>query len=216
MLYILRKNKVYFISLFVFWIVTALFLSLSGKDESFLLLIPKQRTNWMDYFFNRITFIGDGLSFAMLLLVMLFFSYRYFLSGALIFALSSLLSYVIKQFYHAPRPLKYFSEQQINLHLPADTIVHMEMSYPSGHTTTAFAMFTFLACITNNKAISFLLFILALLAGYSRVYLCQHFPEDVLAGSILGFITAILIGYLIQKIPADKLQGKLSIKQNNY
>jgi membrane-associated phospholipid phosphatase len=36
-------------------------------------------------------------------------------------------------------------------------------------------------------------FILALLVGYSRIYLGHHFFKDVYVGSIIGFITSLIV-----------------------
>ena len=65
-------------------------------------------------------------------------------------------------------------------------------SFPSGHTTTAFAMALIMAYIINRKAWSVILPLLALLAGYSRVYLAQHFPLIFLQGMCIGIVSAIL------------------------
>ena len=65
-------------------------------------------------------------------------------------------------------------------------------SFPSGHATTAFAMALIMAYIINRKAWSVILPLLALIAGYSRVYLAQHFPTDIFAGMCIGIVSSIL------------------------
>jgi membrane-associated phospholipid phosphatase len=49
-----------------------------------------------------------------------------------------------------------------------------------------------IAHMINKKAWSIILLLLALLAAYSRVYLAQHFPIDILAGMCIGIFSAIL------------------------
>jgi membrane-associated phospholipid phosphatase len=49
-----------------------------------------------------------------------------------------------------------------------------------------------MAYILNNKIWSVILPILALLVGYSRVYLAQHFLTDALAGMCIGILSALL------------------------
>src|SRR5262249_49954455 len=69
-------------------------------------------------------------------------------------------------------------------------------SFPSGHTTSIFALATILALHVNKKRYACLFFIVAITVGYSRVYNGCHFPADVIAGAILGTISAVIV-YLI-------------------
>ena len=68
-------------------------------------------------------------------------------------------------------------------------------SFPSGHTSAAFATATVLARELNiahpasRRWVNPLLFGGATFVGYSRVYDRQHWPSDVLAGAALGSIT---------------------------
>ena len=51
-----------------------------------------------------------------------------------------------------------------------------------------------MTCITllsQNRYISFFCLMLAIVAAYSRIYLSQHFAEDIMLGSIVGMITAL-------------------------
>jgi len=64
-------------------------------------------------------------------------------------------------------------------------------SFPSGHTSAAFAVFGFLsACNSPFCALSG---VCAALIGISRVYLRAHFPTDVIVGGIIGFGTGWLV-----------------------
>jgi membrane-associated phospholipid phosphatase len=69
-------------------------------------------------------------------------------------------------------------------------------SFPSGHTTTAFAAATVIA-ICLPKKFGIMGYILAVLIGFSRMYLGVHYPSDVLAGIILGgFIGVVSVQLL--------------------
>lgn len=63
-------------------------------------------------------------------------------------------------------------------------------SFPSVHSATAFSSSTIIYFF--NKKIGVVAYILALLIAFSRLYLFVHFPSDVIAGIILGFISAII------------------------
>jgi len=64
-------------------------------------------------------------------------------------------------------------------------------SWPSGHTTTAFA---FAAAVSMAMpALRWPLFILAAMTGYSRMALGVHYLGDVIAGATLGTVGAILV-----------------------
>jgi membrane-associated phospholipid phosphatase len=66
--------------------------------------------------------------------------------------------------------------------------MHSFFSFPSGHSAGAFSLFFMISLILSGKRkfLGVFLFLLAMLTGYSRIYLGQHFPVDVYAGSIIG------------------------------
>ena len=64
-------------------------------------------------------------------------------------------------------------------------------SFPSGHTATAFAGATVLSAFAPRYRVAF--YALACLIGFSRLYNGVHYPTDVLAGAVLGVLTALLL-----------------------
>lgn len=58
-------------------------------------------------------------------------------------------------------------------------------SFPSGHTSTAFTLATVLGERYRMKGF---FYTIATLVGYSRVALGKHYPSDVLAGAIIGYL----------------------------
>jgi undecaprenyl-diphosphatase len=64
-------------------------------------------------------------------------------------------------------------------------------SFPSGHATVSFACATVLSALAPRAAPFFL--VLAAAIAYSRLYVGVHWPLDVVAGSVLGAATALLL-----------------------
>ena len=143
--------------------------------------------------FKYITHLGDGILFPILIILLSFFKLRwsmYFLIASL---LTLLAMYLTKQliFHGVPRPVAFFENEE-SLHLVDGVKIHYTNSFPSGHTTTAFTIFSLLILIVKNNFLKFLFSILAILAGFSRVYLSQHFLIDVLSGAVLGIAIALI------------------------
>ncbi len=69
-------------------------------------------------------------------------------------------------------------------------------SFPSGHTSSAFAACA--AILFLNKKIGIPAMVFAALMGFSRIYVEVHYCTDVIGGAIVGIIYAV-IGVLIAK-----------------
>lgn len=63
-------------------------------------------------------------------------------------------------------------------------------SFPSGHTLAAFA-FSYVTCSFFVRLKPYLYGYSALM-GFSRIYLCVHYPTDVIAGVVLGIAFGVL------------------------
>lgn len=155
------------------------------KEELFL-GINQAHAPIGDYFFSVFTWLGDGWAFGILLAVLLVMrKWKLFLMGGLTLLMVALIVQLIKHHMGAPRPMAYFGDTSL-IHTVSWVRVHKSLSFPSGHTATAFGMFCFLALALRNKTLAAVAFVLALTAAWSRIYLAQHFFEDVYIGSIIG------------------------------
>jgi membrane-associated phospholipid phosphatase len=189
-----------FILAIIIVIGTGILILVLGKNGSFQ-LINGNYNEIADQFFKYFTHYGDGVMWVPLGLFCFFFKRKYFiavLAGAII---STLLAQFLKRIVYPEelRPISYLSES-----FPVHQISGVEMrrlhSFPSGHTTTAFTMALIMSHMINKKVWSILLPLLALIAAYSRVYLAQHFPTDLLAGMCIGIVSAILSLLVYKKI----------------
>ena len=138
------------------------------------------------------TWIGEGVTITTLLLLLLFVipafrNWWYFITALLCNVLPTLVTQYVKHAANAPRPLKYFHEADWVHILPAWPRLYNQ-SFPSGHSTGAFALFCFLSMLLPLKynKVGLLFFCLALAVAYSRLYVAAHFFADVYTGSIIG------------------------------
>lgn len=178
----------YYCSLFFIVCAAAIVLTCS-KPDGFILLYNHHHTA-LNIFFVNYTFLGDGI-FALAFVAFLFYRKQKKLAWLVLIAFlsSGLTAQLLKNLIYAPRPRIYFEASQYIYHL--DNFGNSgggASSFPSGHTTSAFALATVLALWCRRKALSILFVIAAALVGYSRIYLAQHFPADVLAGAGIGVL----------------------------
>jgi len=187
-----KKHRFLLITYFQFLILGILFLSFHSNLE-ISLFINKLNAPFLDFFFKYWTLFGTFTLIGPIILLQCFLKYRY----ALITAVSSLLGFFLVQiakrfiWYDAPRP-KVFFDHLPDIHYVAGVQLNAAHSFPSGHTTGAFALFIALALINKRPLWQMLFLITALLVGYSRLYLSQHFPIDVVVGSVIGTVSALL------------------------
>jgi undecaprenyl-diphosphatase len=73
-------------------------------------------------------------------------------------------------------------------------------SFPSGHSASAFAGAVSVLMIDRRWGIVALAY--AALVALSRVYVCVHWPTDVLAGALLGAAVAAVTFYLVRRYAA--------------
>jgi membrane-associated phospholipid phosphatase len=77
-----------------------------------------------------------------------------------------------------------------------------DYSFPSDHTTVAAALAAGLWLV--NRRLGLIAVAAALLEGFSRVYLGQHYPHDVLAGLVLSTVITAA-GWVLARRPLASL-----------
>lgn len=184
--------KSFFFLYAAFLLILGTILLMYSKEETFL-FVNNHYSSWADSFFKGVTGLGDGLFFVLVTLALALYRYRLALLGIIVFLSSSLLAQLLKHtlFSSFKRPYGVLGQQN-NLHIVEGITLHTNNSFPSGHTTTAFALTLFLVLAFQLRRSGWLLAIAAILVGYSRVYLVQHFPVDVYFGSLLGVISCMV------------------------
>ena len=189
-----------------------------------LLCVPKAdlhlwlcdfHTHARDIFLRYYTQVAEWFPYVVCVALLLFsrIGNGVFASSCMI--VSALTTQLFKHIINAPRPLKWFEIYMPDVQLPLVEGVntHSWYSFPSGHTTSFFAL-AFVLCILATRSSSLsrsskislqlLLFVLAALGGYSRIYLSQHFALDVLAGIVVGLGITVLFCLLFVRFEGKK------------
>jgi membrane-associated phospholipid phosphatase len=193
-----KTNRSFFIGFIVFVLASDLILLIFSKADGFYMLNP-WHNRFLDYFFIYYTNLGDGF-FCVAIALLLFLFKKKYLSLMVFssYAISGIIAQVLKYFILEERPAVYLKDSAYRYFIE-DVTLHNMHAFPSGHTASAFAMAGVLSFAAENKKYSWLFFTLALSVGYSRMYLGQHFLDDVLAGAVLGFLTAIFCWLFFDK-----------------
>lgn len=190
----LRKNRFFFLP-YGFALIVMGSLQLLYTQEQLMQWVNSRNSPIGDLLFPYVTYMGDGAFFVVICVILLIYNKRVGFVAFASFALSSLVSLFLKTvvFPNSPRPLKFFEHSTYEYHLIKGLDIYSYNSFPSGHTTSAFAVFGLLAFLDARKKRGYFFVFLGFLTGYSRVYLFQHFVEDVYVGSIVGTLSSVAI-----------------------
>lgn len=197
-----KENKTFFFGYFFLLIVVVIVLITDSKRAVFILLNP-YHSPFLNFVFEGVTLLGDGIFSVLFCIVLLFIKKRYlsfivFLS----FATSGIAAQVLKDFISEARPALFLKSTEYPYFIDNVTL-HNFHSFPSGHSTSAFALVTIIAFAVKDKKYAIPLLALASLVAYSRIYLGQHFLLDVTAGSLLGVLFSVMCWIFFQKFYED-------------
>jgi undecaprenyl-diphosphatase len=155
--------------------------SIAQGDASLLLLVnPGLLNPFLNIFFSSVTHLGSTLAIVIFCVLLYWVGYRR--EAALIFAtvvIGTLIVAPLKLVVLRPRP--YSTLPSV---VPLDT--ESGSSFPSGHSERVFAL---AAVFPTKKSLRVsLLYLLAIIVAFSRVYVGVHYPLDVATGILIGFI----------------------------
>lgn len=166
---------------------TALFLQLNGAAAR----LP-------DVAWSCVTVLGDTLVALVLLLAMARRRPAWAMAALAAALPASLLTHGLKHWVPVYRP-------PMVLHDAVHVIgpVLNRGSFPSGHTATAFVLATVIIAGLRSSGASLAVAALALLVGFSRVAVGAHWPVDVAAGMLVGWVCG-LIGLRVARSWGDR------------
>ena len=202
---LLKRNSLFIALSLILLVVLGLALVYIPKGDLHILLCDRH-TPARDIFYRYYTQVAEWFPYVLCVVLLLFGRIGDGVLASSAMILSALTTQLFKHIINAPRPITWFAQQFPDLQLPLTEGVRMNhwYSFPSGHTTSFFAL-AFVLCIlltrkprnprcprTTSAIIQILLFALAALGAYSRIYLSQHFAADVFAGVLVGTLITIL------------------------
>jgi len=150
-----------------------------------------------DVFFEYLTYLGDGFIWIPIALFFIWKKRQHLVLLMGTISISTILAQGIKNYVFTaePRPTTLITNRSL-IHTVPGVDLHGFYSFPSGHTTTATCIFLLACLLVHKRWIIPVGFIYAILVGYSRVYLAQHFPLDVGGGFLVGLLSVWLSVYL--------------------
>ena len=184
----------------LFAVLPFLVLYIDGSVKIFILSV---RSDWGLMVASAISSLGYGLVNAMMAATLLVIGLKAGKPreaiagklGLLAVIVGSLFGQVLKHLFCRSRPLAEKSGQFF-VEFPCLGKGSGFISFPSGHSVTAFALAFVLSRAYPRCA--FLFYGLAGLVALSRVYLAKHFPSDVVAGAAIG----LLAGWIVCRFSA--------------
>ena len=202
----LRANRFFLIGIGLL-LLGFLYLLFTNQQGDELIAINGLRTDNLDRLFIAGTRLGEPIAYVVVILVAVTFRLRTALFAALTGITVAVVAGLLKLYFAEARPMRYFFDNfeatWHNLNLFDENMRNWGYSsFPSGHTASAFALYSFV-CFNVRRpkiAVSILCFLLALQVGFSRMYLLYHFLRDVTAGAFLGLLIAVAMFFLQWKL----------------
>jgi undecaprenyl-diphosphatase len=183
---------------------TSLFLTLNGNHSSFF-----------DFFFY---WSSNKFLWIPLYLLLLYLIIKYYKKESVFIILSLIILITISDqlsvhgFKNVFMRLRPCHEPSLNgfVHI-VNNKCGGSFGFYSSHASNHFALATFFHWFLSNKIkyFSYLIFTWATVISFSRIYLGVHYPGDVLAGAIMGFLIGCVICKLYS-ISAKQIRLKLN------
>ena len=170
---------------------------------------------WLNYIMKYLTYIGEfGAGAIVCAIVLLIFKKTRWAGVAVAIALVLdvlIVNVILKPIVDRPRPWEDYPDlgfqefyDSIHVFKPDDA------SFPSGHTAALFAAAVALVLYYKVKGLPALG--VALLVAISRIYLCMHYPTDVIGGIVIGSACGVA-GYFLMKLAKKYILQWLAKRQ---
>ena len=192
-------------------------------DLSVFQWIQGIHNEFLDALMKGITTLGNGGMIFIIIGLVLLFTKKYRKAGlSVIVALLVMLicnDLFLKEFFARPRPFNLYETNPEKYAFWGEAYVYpaiigkpTSFSFPSGHTSSAFA--AAFALLWHNRKFGIPLTFFAAVMGFSRIYVQVHYCTDVLFGVLSGAVCALVAVAIVKFLfpVVDKGLDKLSAK----
>ena len=184
---------------------------ITNIDKNILLFLQEHLRNG---FFNPImifiTYLGDG-GIMWIVASLAMTAFKKTRKAGIMALLALVLGFIVtnlilKNCFERVRPYDQFQDLILLIRKQSD------FSFPSGHSCSSFAVSMTWYHYLNKKGIGRFSVILASLIAFSRLYVCVHFPTDVIVGVLVGILASVAICKADDHHVFDKVIAKLPKK----
>jgi len=194
-------QRLYPFLLFFGFLIPFLFVS---KIE-ILFVINASRTPFWDIFFIKSSALGNAITVVFALFLVLRFKFKWMAIFLLGFLIQVFIVLLFKKglLNGELRPYLYFYRSNLmdGINLVEGVKIRYVNTFPSGHTATIFFLVSFFALLARNRVASWVLLLVGLLVGFSRMYLFQHWYSDVYFGMLFGTASSITAYLIVRAYP---------------
>ena len=208
----------------------AIFDKFLGFDLAVFEWVQSIQSRFMTAIMVTITTLGDeGIIFIAMGIVFLITKKYRKVGFAILVALVVMLicnNIILKDLLARPRPIHLFNidpeaynfwgGENAKYFFPYLVHAPSSFSFPSGHTSSAFA--AAFAILIYNRKIGIPMTFFAALMGFSRIYVEVHYCTDVIAGAVVALIYALIAAGIVKLIfpyfekAFDAVKGKIKKK----
>ena len=184
-------------------------------DVAILQALESIRCGFLNVLFGILTFFGEE-TFIVLIIAIVFLCVKKSVGEQMLLTVisSSVLCTILKSAVRRNRPFVDGTVQKVDIDTPlvSTNDLHLDQSFPSGHSASSGSFFGSIAAIFRKKAWVIIVCALAVLAVMiSRLYLGVHFPTDVLTGATIGVLSAVIWQIIYTKLYDKRLWIFLAI-----
>lgn len=189
-------NRGLLLILTAFLSAAALWVWLSGSNQSLFLSINAAGHYLPDALWSNLTLVADTLFAIAVLLIAGSYRPQMLNQALVLLLLGTLVVHGFKNGLNVMRPAAVLDRDSFYI----IGQVLKSHSFPSGHSFTAMSCAGLLFLNSKNRMTGSLLLVIAALAALSRTMVGAHWPLDILAGSAAGLLVAVISVWLVARL----------------